>query len=260
MAEDLCDSLLARSRPFGEDSVRRLCRVLLKGLEYLHSRGIVHRDVKLDNIFLERAGDLGSARLGDFGLSTLLHWSKEKRVTGSLHYMAPELINSLARDHRQLPSQFSGTPNATAADLWSVGVVLYALLSQRFPFGGKSDEEIKRNILANKLNLQRNCFCEVRSEALDLVRKLLESDPAKRISAQEALQHPWLKRKPSSFTLLRRPVHVGERNLPSTVKAALRRALAYPLRSSGRAHKKAKCSKDLGSFPLQNMYEAIVSV
>jgi len=259
MAEDLCDSLLARKCPFDEDSVRILCHTLLKGLEYLHSHHIIHMDVKLDNIFLERTGDLGSARLGDFGLSMFTQWTTENELKGSLHYMAPELLFACAYNHGQPGSKTGGTRNTTATDLWSVGVVLYALMSQRFPYGGKSEDIIKKNILENRLDLKRNCFCEISEEAKDLLRRLLESDPQKRISAKEALQHPWFQCKAYSFISLRRRIREAEKNLSSTLKAAIKRTLPFPLWSTVQVHGQARCLKTIDGLPLQHVCDVIIS-
>ena len=99
--------------------------------------------------------------------------------SGSPQYIAPEVFER----------------NYTAKiDLWSMGVVLYILLSGKVPFPGNNNEEIIKNVLKGEYHFKHKVFDKVSEEGKDLIKKLLVKDPAKRYSAKEALEHPWIKK------------------------------------------------------------------
>ncbi|XP_054857819.1 ribosomal protein S6 kinase-related protein [Eublepharis macularius] len=109
--------------PLAEGDIRLFATELVLVLGYLHNLGIVHRDVKMENILLDERGHL---KLTDFGLSCHLPWGKRAyTICGTLQYMAPEVL--------------SGGPYAHAADWWSLGVLLFALANGKFPVAPESD-------------------------------------------------------------------------------------------------------------------------
>ncbi|XP_060115040.1 ribosomal protein S6 kinase-related protein [Heteronotia binoei] len=111
--------------PFGESVIRLFATELVLVLGYLHNLGIVHRDVKMENILLDERGHL---KLTDFGLSRHLPWGKRAyTICGTLQYMAPEVLN--------------GGPYSHAADWWSLGVLLFALASGKFPVAPERDHK-----------------------------------------------------------------------------------------------------------------------
>eukprot|EP00873_Tetraselmis_striata_P024644 jgi/Tetstr1/444908/TSEL_003359.t1 len=142
LEDDLCNVLMKRQRAglpaYDEATACRFFYRLLRGLNHLHSHGVVHRDVKLDNIMLRRSDDLCSAQLGDFGLATIVRFGdpRPSGAVGSLQYIAPEVLLSAENE----------TSYDFSADLWSAGVVLYAVLGGKFPFGagrkGSSEQKI----------------------------------------------------------------------------------------------------------------------
>ncbi|XP_020659127.3 ribosomal protein S6 kinase-related protein [Pogona vitticeps] len=108
---------------FAEAVIRLFATELVLVLAYLHNLGIVHRDVKMENILLDEQGHL---KLTDFGLSRHLPWGERAyTICGTLHYMAPEVL--------------SGGPYAHAADWWSMGVLLFALATGKFPLAPEKD-------------------------------------------------------------------------------------------------------------------------
>ncbi|KAL8443075.1 hypothetical protein Emag_006102 [Eimeria magna] len=119
---------LVRNHPKGrlsEDSARRLFMDVAKGVAYLHSQSVVHRDLKLDNMLLD---DKGRVRLIDFGFASLLKPGVKCRMAcGTPSYMPPEILKK-------------GEYEGTAADMWSLGVVLYAMLHGCYPFKGQKPE------------------------------------------------------------------------------------------------------------------------
>lgn len=100
----------------------------MSALKYCHIRNITHRDIKLENILLSE--DHRQLKLIDFGFSTCIPNEKKIKIfCGTPSYMAPEIVNKI---------EYSGPP----ADIWALGVLLYALLNGRFPFKGRTDEEL----------------------------------------------------------------------------------------------------------------------
>ena len=140
----------------------------------------MHRDLKTENILLEEKKIKGNFRIKliDFGIAQIAEAGKfETSTIGTCYYMAPEVIKK-NYDKK--------------CDLWSCGVILYIMLSGKMPFNGDSNKEIFDNICKGEYTLNIAPFnTDVSDEAKDLIDKLLQVDPEKRISAEEALQHKW---------------------------------------------------------------------
>jgi serine/threonine protein kinase len=190
---ELYEEIIQRT-VFTEKEAAIIVKQLLDALVYLHHRGIVHRDLKLENLLLAKKGDL-TVKLADFGLSKLFNGASLKTACGTPFYVAPDIL---------LASDDSGY--GPAVDMWAVGVLLYILLSGRLPFSGDDDEELFRNIMEGKLVWKSPQFDEISNEAKDLISHLIVVEPEDRFSAQEALAHPFIK---STVT---RPLHntIGE--------------------------------------------------
>lgn len=152
---------------------------MLSAVAFLHSRSICHRDLKLENWVLESGRDVWSPlKLIDFGLST--HFTpghRLSRVVGSSYYVAPEVLKKSYTE---------------ACDLWSLGVIVYMLLSGAPPFYGKNDEAIKASIVQGEYTFPHELFRDVSDEAMAFVSTLLSYNIEYRYTAEQALTHPWL--------------------------------------------------------------------
>ena len=157
---------------------------VFSGLVYLHEKKILHRDLKLENIMvseIERDIVTGEEyfwiKIIDSGTAKIFEKNRaEKAVIGSSYYIAPEVLNQRYNEK---------------CDTWSIGVILYMTLVGAAPFDGKTDEDIIRRIKIGKYNKNDSRYLEHSDEVKDLVNKLLEKDISKRLSAKEALNHPW---------------------------------------------------------------------
>lgn len=168
---DLFNYLREHGR-FSEKNTRFFFRQILQAVEFCHSRGLTHRDIKLENVVLCTNNVV---KLIDFGFSKEFNYSELMQSNiGSLKYLDP------ARLKKQ---DYSGE----SADLWSLGVVLYALLVGSRPFDG----DYSSAILLQALNRNYSVPSDLSAEAKDLIARMLEPSSAKRISLQEVKMHPW---------------------------------------------------------------------
>jgi calcium-dependent protein kinase len=170
-------------RGFTEEEARDAIRQMLLALNYMHSHGVVHRDVKLENFVYDKK-DGNHLKLIDFGFST--RWASNSKRTmtrycGTLSYTAPEVF---AEDY------------TSQCDLWSLGVIGFGLLSGGMPFSGTSAEQ-RGKIKAGDYTMKPERWDCISSEAKDFIQSLLKMDPASRLSAQQALEHPWIASVPT---------------------------------------------------------------
>ena len=189
---------------YPEKVVAHHFKQILEGLHYLHSQGVVHRDLKLANVLLKGDRLHGEIKIADFGLSALVPASdklydretsiKRKSYNGLHHswgtatYMAPEVID------REYGPQ---------ADMWSAGVMLYEMLSGEHPFNEDAAKPtaspwephtgLKYLVQNARYTMTSPKWTSRSDQAKDLVSKILVVDPKVRLSATEALQHPWFE-------------------------------------------------------------------
>lgn len=175
-------NLLVERGPLPENEAIRFFRQIIIGISYCHALGIVHRDLKPENLLLDHKYNI---KIADFGMAALETEDKLLETScGSPHYAAPEIV--------------SGIPyHGFASDVWSCGVILFALLTGRLPFD-EEDGNI-RNLL---LKVQSGQFempdnDEISPEAQNLLSQILIVDPQKRITARDILKHPLLQKYPS---------------------------------------------------------------
>lgn len=164
--------LLKTHRRFDDITASNYTFQVASALQYLHSKGIIHRDVKPENILL--ASDK-SIKLSDFGWSVKTR-TPDKRLTicGTLDYLPPEMVESKEHDF--------------SVDVWLLGVLCYELLVGRPPF-----EEVDKNATYKriaKVDLHIPSFVE--PDAADLIHQLLQKDPKKRMPLSEVQNHPWI--------------------------------------------------------------------
>ncbi len=162
---------------FTEKDIAEIISCILRALAYIHGQGIVHRDIKPENILFSKNSKYETLKLIDFGLSTVFKSDKRYRV-GSPYYMSPEVIEGI----------FS-----FKTDVWSVGVILYVMLTGNFPFKGKTNIEVFEQIKQKTSNFNHLNESKCSYLAKDLVLKLLNKNESKRLSVDEALHHPWFR-------------------------------------------------------------------
>ena len=175
--EYVCGDLLSFIRKRGkisENSSKIIFKQLIKGLQYIHNKKIVHRDIKLDNILIDLTN---TVKICDFGVSRILRSGDIMyEHCGTPAYISPEIFENKG---------YFGY----GCDVWSAGVTLYYMLAGEQPFKGEKIDEIKENILKGNFKLIKN----ISKEANNLLVKMLEPDPKNRISIEQILKHPWLK-------------------------------------------------------------------
>eukprot|EP00210_Caulerpa_lentillifera_P007251 g6937.t1 len=181
---ELLEAVLNQDEGYSEDIARSCFQQLMFGIEYLHSKGVAHRDLKLENLLLVTRGDISKMKITDFGLAKLTQGTEMSTVVGTPQYVAPEVI-------RGLP----GLTYSVAVDMWSAGVILFILLGGYPPFYSKSDAELFELIRRGQWNFEDPVWRAVSSSAKNLISKLLVVEPEKRLTAEEALNHPWMKNK-----------------------------------------------------------------
>jgi len=183
---DLFDYLQARDFNLGENRVREISYQLALGVKYLHSYGIVHRDLKLENVMMSDTTEQSLPKLVDFGLAKMIG-PKEKadEPFGTLGYVAPEILEK--------------KPYSLQCDLWSLGCIIYALLCSSLPFDHDSQKETIRMTCEDKVTFDSPQWKNVSKECMDLITKLLIKNPENRITVDNVLVHPWFDKLSRSF-------------------------------------------------------------
>ena len=176
-----------------ETQIAVIFKQLLSGLAYLHSHNIVHRDLKLENILIQETEkskttgeDLFNIKIIDFGTARIFDNKKRKpqSIVGSSYYIAPEVLKQKYNKE---------------CDLWSVGVILYMFIVGHAPFDGCDDDEITDNIQKGVYRKDDKRWKKASKEVKDLIQKLLVYQPKKRLTALQALKHPWFKLSDSNI-------------------------------------------------------------
>ena len=172
------------NKSFSETQIAVMFRQILSGLAYLHSNNIIHRDLKLENILIndieksfETKEDLFFLKIIDFGTAKIFDKNKYPRaIVGSIYYIAPEVLFK---------------KYGKECDMWSAGVILYMFIVGCPPFDGKTNREIMDKIKRGKFPKTDKRWNRASNEVKDLINKLLVLEPNKRLTAFEALKHPW---------------------------------------------------------------------
>eukprot|EP00793_Prasinoderma_coloniale_P000158 PRCOL_00005666-RA len=180
---ELHTELVRRGR-FPEAEAASITKQILKGVQYLHSCGIVHRDLKLENILFSDKTPQRLIKLCDFGLSKVFGGGEQlETMCGSPQYVAPEIL-AIAAGMQQ--------PYTPAVDMWSAGVILYMLLVGFSPFEDDNDAVLFSRIRRGEYSMDEPEWADVSDAAKEVVRGLMNVDTAKRWTAEVALAHPWL--------------------------------------------------------------------
>ena len=150
-----------------------IIKPLLEVIDLLHTNNIIHREIKPDNIMFNEEGKL-----------LLLDSGKGKKITGE------NIVSTFGTPRYLSPEVLKGNYNKEC-DMWSVGVILYLLVSGIPPFDGKNDDEIVKSVLKGFVSFGNDVFKSVSSDCKDLILKLLTKNPKDRITVREALNHNW---------------------------------------------------------------------
>ena len=180
----LTDYMKNKKFNFTERRAAELIYQLAKGIKYLHKYGIIHRDLKPDNIMLTEASDKGNIKIMDFGLSKILG-KKEKSTDGfgTLTFVSPEVLIR--------------KPYNKEVDIWSLGVILYLMLSGELPFDDPDDNEqnIAKSIVYDDVKFPPEKFSKRSQAVIDLIKGCLTKDPKNRIKIDEILKGEWIKQQ-----------------------------------------------------------------
>ncbi|NXM26183.1 KS6A3 kinase, partial [Oxyruncus cristatus] len=182
---ELLDKIL-RQKFFSEREASAVLFTITKTVEYLHAQGVVHRDLKPSNIlYVDESGNPESIRICDFGFAKQLRAENGLLMTPcyTANFVAPEVLKRQGYD--------------AACDIWSLGVLLYTMLTGYTPFANGPDdtpEEILARIGSGKFSLSGGYWNTVSdtAKASDLVSKMLHVDPHQRLTAAQVLSHPWI--------------------------------------------------------------------
>ena len=164
---------------------KKSCEIIFKlcrALYYIHSYGIIHRDLKPENILMTDNSSKADIRILDFGLSKILGPDETcNEPYGTLSYCAPEVIK--------------GENYNKQADLFSVGVITYLLLSGQLPFNHKdSEKEIARLTIYEEPTFKSKVWKNISSEAIDFIKGMIKKNPKERFNIQQAIEHNWFKK------------------------------------------------------------------
>mmetsp|Transcript_31068 Transcript_31068/g.30521 ORF Transcript_31068/g.30521 Transcript_31068/m.30521 type:complete len:225 (+) Transcript_31068:343-1017(+) len=170
---------ISNNEQIQEKDAAKIILQVLAAISFCHSKGIVHRDIKPENLLIDSQMN-DAVKLIDFGTSDFLEKGKKfQEVFGTAYYIAPDILN------KQYDEK---------CDVWSIGVIMYILLAGKPPFDGGTDEETLKKITIGSYDLNCKELKHVSKDGIDLMKKLMTYEPEKRLSAAEALTHPWIQK------------------------------------------------------------------
>ena len=175
---ELIERIIKRAH-YTEADARAVCRNLLLGVQFCHSKSIANRNLKPENLLLSTIESDVDVKISDFGYAKKVLYPNSLRTQcGTEGYTAPEILEH--RPEYDVP-----------CDMWSLGVVLYILIGGYRPFRG-SGMEIMRQIRYGEYEFHEQYWNHISREAKDLIQQMMTVDPVKRISASEALESDWM--------------------------------------------------------------------
>ncbi|XP_011099193.1 CDPK-related protein kinase isoform X2 [Sesamum indicum] len=176
---ELLDRILSRGGKYTEEDAKTVMIQILNVVAFCHLQGVVHRDLKPENFLFTSKEENSLLKAIDFGLSDFVKPDERLNdIVGSAYYVAPEVL------HRAY---------STEADVWSIGVIAYILLCGSRPFWARTESGIFRAVVKAEPTYEEQPWPTLSSEAKDFVKRLLNKDPRKRMTAAQALCHPWIK-------------------------------------------------------------------
>eukprot|EP00358_Blepharisma_japonicum_P002185 CAMPEP_0202955304 /NCGR_PEP_ID=MMETSP1395-20130829/51696_1 /ASSEMBLY_ACC=CAM_ASM_000871 /TAXON_ID=5961 /ORGANISM="Blepharisma japonicum, Strain Stock R1072" /LENGTH=484 /DNA_ID=CAMNT_0049671735 /DNA_START=196 /DNA_END=1650 /DNA_ORIENTATION=+ len=174
---DLCDYLIQKE-VLTEKEVSALMKQIFSAVNHLHSLKICHRDIKPENFLLANSIGEPEVKLTDFGMSVKFGDDKMKSMVGTPYFVAPEVLKGRY---------------GKECDIWSAGVLMYFMLSGKHPFKGVDLKDLFLRIVKGEFSFPEKPWSHISKEAKLLIQQTLVPNPAKRISINRALGHPWFK-------------------------------------------------------------------
>jgi len=224
---ELFDRIVDKDFEFTERLASKYVRTMLSSLKHCHDRNIVHRDLKPENfVFKSRAND-AEIVLIDFGCAKTVNDDQEyKDLVGTPYYLAPESARASTR-------RFGKT--LKSSDIWSIGVIAYVMLTGRPPFNGKSNPDIFRAILQQKLKFPRDT--KLSESFQTFVRSVLKKGWEQRPTVEEALANPWIKGEGATSTAMNQEVIrcLCQFQYQTRLKKAITKSLAQNMGDQPRA-------------------------
>lgn len=178
MSKSIVNGFIEKRKVLTEPEVRFFMTQVIGGIRYMHTRRVIHRDLKLGNIFFDPEMNL---KIGDFGLAAVLHADKDRKYTicGTPNYIAPEVLTGKTTGH------------SYEVDIWSIGVMLYALLIGKPPFQSKDVSLIYERIKTGDFHFPDDK--PISREARTLIEDILSINPLKRPTLDEILEYDFFK-------------------------------------------------------------------
>ncbi|XP_036378703.1 calcium/calmodulin-dependent protein kinase type IV [Megalops cyprinoides] len=226
---ELFDRIVERGY-YSERDAAHVIKQILEAVAYLHENGVVHRDLKPENLLYADLSLDAPLKIADFGLSKIIDDQVTmKTVCGTPGYCAPEILR--------------GNAYGPEVDMWSVGVILYILLCGFEPFfDPRGDQYMYSRILNCDYEFVSPWWDEVSLNAKDLVSKLIVQDPHKRLTVQQALQHPWVLGKAARFSHMDTTQRkLQEFNARRKLKAAMKAVVATSRMHEGSRRRTDSC-------------------
>ena len=187
---ELFDSIASKGA-HNEHDTRVIFKQILSGLQYMHSKEIMHRDMKPENLLLSSKDDtIATVKICDFGMATHVVGETSGELCGTGEYMSPEMIER--------------KPYGTQVDMWGAGIMLYVLLCGYLPFQEMSTSELRQSISRDNVVFHADYWSKVSKDAKQFVLKLLMKNSKDRLTASQALNDPWMLHEETHLTQFQR--------------------------------------------------------
>ena len=178
---EYCLSQPSKTQWLSEKRARHIIQQIAKGVKEIHSKGLVHFDLKLLNVFMSNSGRYPKIKIGDLGLTSLLaEGQKFDKCCGTTAFMSPEMIQKRPTDKK--------------SDIWSIGIMLYSIIATKHPFNPiDSKSDLKLKICSEDPVFEGPAWQSVGQGCKDFIQFVLNRDEESRPSIEQVLAHPWFK-------------------------------------------------------------------